>query len=238
MGAGLTVRRVRYSLFLLVFFGGSVPIVLATLVTAWLGRDALVATVHSWARLHRFAARVFLGIESRVEGTPPGTPIFYAAKHQAMYETMELMLMLGDPVVVIKKELSQIPVWGWAIRRYGAIVVDRDGSAAMLRQMMREAKIVLGSGRSVLIYPEGTRVGPGETPPLRSGFAGLYRVLGLPVVPIALNSADVLPRHGQWQPGIVTFRFGAPIPPKLPRDEIEARVFAAINRGDAGADAG
>ena len=228
------VRHIRYLLFVVVFFGGSVPIVLATLVTAWMGRDALVATVHVWARLHRFAARAFLGIESRVEGARPATPVFFAAKHQAMYETLELMLMLGDPVVVIKKELSRIPVWGWAIRQYGAIVVDREGSAAMLRQMMREARVALGNGRSVLIYPEGTRVAPGATPPLRSGFAGLYRVLGLPVVPIALNSGEVLPRRGQWRPGIVTFRFGAAIAPKLPREDIEPRVHQAINQLDGG----
>ncbi|MFM9828797.1 MAG: lysophospholipid acyltransferase family protein [Sphingomonas sp.] len=230
-------RGLRRFLFLIVFFGGSVPIVLATLVTAWLGRGPLVATVHAWARLHRFAARRFLGIASRIEGAPLDGPAFYAAKHHAMYETMELVLMLNDPVVVIKKELSRIPVWGWAIRRYGAIVVDRDGSAAMLRQMMREAKVALGAGRSVLIFPEGTRVGPGEMPPLRSGFAGLYRVLGLPVVPIAINSGDVLPRHGQWRSGIVTFAFGNPIPPKLPRVEIESCVYDAINRLNRGAGA-
>lgn len=226
------LRAVRRLLFLIVFFGGSVPVVLATLITAGLGRGPLFATVHAWAALHRFAARWLLGIESRVEGEIKGGmtgPVLYAAKHHSMYETMELMLMLDDPVVVIKKELSQIPVWGWAIQRFGAIVVDRGGSAAMLRQMMKEAKAALANGRSVLIYPEGTRVGPGETPPLRAGFAGLYRVLGLPVVPIAINSGDVLPRRGRWRPGIVTFRFGAAIAPKLPREEVEAQVFCAMN---------
>ena len=56
------------------------------------------------------------------------------------------------------QELAQMPLWAWAARRYGVIVVDRDGSATMLRQTMREAKAALDQGRSVLIFPEGTRV--------------------------------------------------------------------------------
>lgn len=226
------IAALRLTLFGIVFYGASVPVVLSTLVAAAIGPAALVRVVHAWVGLHRWCARIFLGIYSHCEGEPGKGQVFYAAKHQAMYETLELVLMLGNPVVVIKRELASIPVWGWAIRRYGAIVVDRDGSAPMLRQMMREAKAALASGRSVLIYPEGTRVAPGEQPPLKSGFAGLYRTLGLPVVPVALNSGERWPRKGPKRAGAITFRFGAPIPAKLPREEIEARVHSAINALD------
>ncbi|NWN13362.1 1-acyl-sn-glycerol-3-phosphate acyltransferase, partial [Escherichia coli] len=84
-------------------------------------------------------------------------------------------------------------------------------------------------GRSVLIFPEGTRVKPGEAPELRSGFAGLYRMLDLPVVPIAVRSGHVWTKHGVKKPGVVTFRFMGHIPPGLPRAEAEARVHAGIN---------
>ena len=226
------IARLRTTAFQLVFYLGSVPLVLATLVTVWFGHRALIANVHLWSRFHRWCARWLLGIVSRYEGGVSLEPTFYAAKHHAMFETLELCLMLGNPVFVIKAELSRIPVWGWAIQQYGAIVVDRDASSSALRQMMREARVALDAGRSVIIFPEGTRVGAGEKPPLKSGFAGLYRVLGLGVVPIAINSGDVWPKHGPKRPGIVTFRFGERIPPKLPRDEIEARVHAAINALD------
>jgi 1-acyl-sn-glycerol-3-phosphate acyltransferase len=129
----------------------------------------------------------------------------------------------------MKRELSEIPVWGWSARRYGMIVVDRAASASALRGMMREARETLAGGRSVLIFPEGTRVDVGEAPELKSGLAGLYRMLGLPVVPIALDSGKVWPRKGPMKPGIVTMRFGEPIPTGLPRPELEARVHAAIN---------
>ena len=96
--------------------------------------------------------------------------------------------------------------------------------------MMALGKAAKADGRPVVIFPEGTRTAPGTTPELRPGFAGLYRALGLPVVPIALDSGRLWPRRGfVKQPGIVTMRFGEAIPPGLPRHEIEARVHAAIN---------
>lgn len=220
---------VRTVLFTVVFYLGSVPIVLATPITALFGRRAFVGNVHVWSHFHRWVARVTLGITTRYEGQVAAEPTFYAAKHHAMFETLELCSALGNPVFVIKRELAAIPIWGWAIQRYGAIVVDRDSNAAALRQMMREAKQALAQGRSVIIFPEGTRVSQGETPPLKSGFAGLYRVLGLPVVPIAINSGAVWPKKGPKRAGVVTFLFGERIPPKLSREEIEARVHAAIN---------
>jgi 1-acyl-sn-glycerol-3-phosphate acyltransferase len=158
--------------------------------------------------------------------------VLYAAKHQAMYETLELGRMLRNPAIVMKQELTDIPVWGWAARRYGVIVVDREASAGALRRMLREARAALAEQRSILIFPEGTRVAPGEQPPLRAGFAGLYQMLKIPVVPVAINSGQIWPKHGPKVPGVVTFRFGEPIPPGLPRAEIERRVHAAINALD------
>ncbi|MGJ3628825.1 lysophospholipid acyltransferase family protein [Sphingomonas sp. MMS24-JH45] len=88
-----------------------------------------------------------------------------------MYETLELQLLLGSPAMVLKRELMKVPVWGWATTEYGAMVVDRNTSARALKQLMREGKALRESGRSVIVYAEGTRVPPGESPPLRSGFA-------------------------------------------------------------------
>jgi 1-acyl-sn-glycerol-3-phosphate acyltransferase len=222
----------RTLLFTIVFYGLSVPIVLFAPVVALFGRRALIGYAMGWARFHRWSARVLLGIRARIEGVPSAEPALYAAKHQSMFETLELALMLGAPAVVMKAELARIPVWGWAARRYGVIVIDRAGAGQAMRQMMREAREALDSGRSIVLFPEGTRVRPGEQPPLRAGFAGLYRALGVPVVPVALDSGLVWPRRGPKRPGIVTFHFGAPVPPGLARREAEARVHAAINALD------
>ena len=219
----------RTILFAIIFYGASVVIVLLVPLSALFGRRALIDHAQGWAWFHRWATRVLLGIETRTLGTPLAEPALYAAKHQSMFETLELALMLGAPVPVMKAELARIPIWGWAARRYGVIIVDRAGSGQAMRQMMREARTALDEGRSIVIFPEGTRVRPGEQPPLRPGFAGLYRSLGVPVVPVALDSGRLWPRKGPKRAGTVTFRFGAPVPPGLPRAEAERLVHAEIN---------
>lgn len=211
------------------FYAVSVPIVLCVPIAALFGRRAVIGYADGWARVHRWAMRAILGIESRVEGNVPQGQFLYAAKHQAMYETLELQLILDSPAMVLKRELLRIPIWGWATKRYGSIVVDRDASSKALRQLMRDGAAAKASGRSVIVYPEGTRVPPGEKPPLRSGFAGLYKALDLPVVPIATDSGRLLPKKGAKHPGVVTFRIGEAIPPGLPRREAERRVWEAIN---------
>jgi 1-acyl-sn-glycerol-3-phosphate acyltransferase len=224
------MNALRNLVFRIVFYGGSVPIVLTSAISALFGWRAMVAHTHFWTRFHGWTTRTILRIDRRIEGTCFGDgPVIYAAKHQAMYETLELGRLLHNPAIVMKQELTDIPVWGWAAKRYGVIVVDRQASAGALRRMLREARVALAAGRSILIFPEGTRVAPGEQPPLKAGFAGLYQMLRIPVIPIAIDSGLVWPRQGPVVPGTVTFRFGTPIPPGLPRDVAEAQVHAAIN---------
>jgi 1-acyl-sn-glycerol-3-phosphate acyltransferase len=221
--------RLRTLAFTLVFYGGTVFWVAAAVLALPLGRRAVQAVANGWARYHRVCAAAILGIRTRVEGEVPRGAVLVAAKHQSMFETIEIVSVLGLPQVVMKRELARIPVWGWIARRYGMIGVDRSGGAAALRQLMKEAEQAVAEGRPIVIFPEGTRVEPGEQPALQPGFAGLYRAFNLPVVPVALDSGLLWPRRGAKRPGIVTMRFGDPIPPGLPRREVEARVHAAIN---------
>lgn len=224
------MAALRSLVFALVFYGGTVPAALLAVPVGLFGIGPMRRWAHGWARFHRWCARHILGIRSRVEGTPPAGPVLVAVKHQSMYETLEMVLLLDQPAMVLKRELADIPVWGWAVRRYGVIPVDRAGGGAALRRMMRAGQAAIAEGRPIIIFPEGTRVMPGATPPLQPGFAGLYRALGLPVVPVAIDSGRLAPR-GRFikRPGIVTFRFGAPLPAGLGRDEVEAAVHAAIN---------
>lgn len=221
--------RVRTLLFATAFYGLSVPIVLLAPVTALFGQRAFRRWVLCWTQYHAWCARNLAGIRTRIEGTPLPGPALYAAKHQSFFETFELVRMLDAPTIVMRREFARIPVWGWAARRYGVIIIDRSGAASALRQMMREAKAAGAEGRSVILFPEGTRSAMGAAPPLQSGLAGLYRAIGLPVVPVALDSARVWPKDGPMRSGVVTFRFGAPIPPGLKRKEVEARVHREIN---------
>lgn len=220
---------IRNIAFVLVFYGLSIPIVIFVPLSALFGTKALIAYAQGWTRFHRWCVRWLLGIRTRYEGPRPAGQVFYAGKHQSLYEPLELAVKFGAPAVIMRREFAKIPIWGWAARRYGVILVDRTASSTALRAMMREATAARESGRSVMIFPEGTRVKPGETPPLKSGFAGLYKMLGLPVVPIATDVGTLWPKGGLKRAGVATFRFGEPIPAGLPRAEIEARVHAAIN---------
>ena len=238
MDARGLMDRLRAWSFAIAFFGLSVPIVLLAPVMALFGQRAFRRWVLFWTQYHAWCARNLAGIRMRVEGVPLATPALYASKHQSFFETFELVRMLDAPAVVMRQEYARIPVWGWAARRYGVIIIDRSGAASALRQMMREAKAAGAAGRSVILFPEGTRSAMGEKPPLRSGLAGLYRAIGLPVVPVALDTARVWPKHGPMRPGTVTFRFGEPIPAGLKRDEIETLVHRAINVLNTAAAAG
>lgn len=222
-------------MFLLVFYGATVPWTFTALAGAAIGPRPMHAIIAAWVSFHGWCARRILGIRVRVEGAIPEGQYFYAAKHQSMFETLYFLNALDRPLPVLKKELTEIPFWGWLTLRYGGIGVDRAGGAKTLRAMLKRTRSLLETGRSVIIFPEGTRVSPGETPPLQSGFAGLYKIFGLPVVPIALDSGRVWPRTS-WikRPGTVTIRYFDPIPAGLPREEIEAQVNEAINALERG----
>jgi 1-acyl-sn-glycerol-3-phosphate acyltransferase len=221
------IGSVLYALF---FYTGSVLYVLSGIVVLPLGEKPVQSVANGWAWWNRVCARIFLRIRTRVEGEVPSGAVLVASKHQSMFETTELVVILDTPSVVMKRELAQIPLWGRVAQAYGMISVDRDGGAKALRELVAKGAKIRAQGRPVAIFPEGTRVAPGEAPPLEAGFAGLYRALAMPVVPLALDSGRVWPRRSfVKRPGIITFRFGETIPPGLPRAEIEARVHAAIN---------
>jgi 1-acyl-sn-glycerol-3-phosphate acyltransferase len=220
----------RSVLFALVFYSVTVLAVIVAPLAAAFGSRTMRTYGSGWIRFHGWCTRVILRIVRRVEGEIPVGPRLYAAKHQSMYETIELVALLDEPAVLLKQELARIPFWGWAATRWGTIPVDRSGSAAALRSMLKAADLAMAEGRSILIFPEGTRVAPGETPPLRAGFAGLYRHLHVDVVPVAIDSGLLWPRNSfVKRAGTITIRFGPAVPAGLLRRDAEVRVHGLIN---------
>ena len=220
---------VRSLLYAAIFYPATVLWVLAGLPATLFGRRPTLAVVLSWVDFHHWLARHVLGIRVRVDGTIPPGPHLIAVKHQSMFETLEMVRLCHLPIIVLKKELADIPLFGFMTRRYGVIPIERSAGARALRALVEEGKAAVATGRRVIIYPEGTRVPVGESPPLKSGFTALYRALGLPVVPVATDSGKLWGRGFVHRPGTVTFKVGETIPPGLPRKEIEMRVYAAIN---------
>jgi len=214
--------------FYAVFYTGSVYYVLASMLAVAIAPRHLRRFPPAWSRFHRNCLRLLVGITIRETGArPPGT-VLYAIKHESFFEAIDLPNLLDHPVPFGKEELYRIPGWGRAAKAYGSVTVYRQAGAKALRSMLAEARQFIGTGRPLVIFPEGTRVPHGTRPPLQAGFAGLYKLLGLPVVPVAVDSGPLY--HRWWKrPGSITLHFGEPIEPGLPREEIEARVHTAIN---------
>ena len=218
----------RNAVFYPLFYLGSFMITAASLLSIPFSRAAFRRRVSEWGAYQRWLLKHVIGADTVIEGSRADGPVLYAIKHESFFEAIDAPNLLECPSVFAKQELFAIPGWGRAALAYGLIPVARDQGAKMLMGMIRSAKAMAEDGRPLVIFPEGTRVPHGERRPLQAGFAGLYKMLKLPVVPVAVDSGPVYQR---WlkQPGTITYRFGEPIPPGLPREEIEARVLDAIN---------
>ena len=208
------------------FIGWTATVALLAWPVLLMPRATIRAVYRVWHGGIGLLMRHLVRIEVRWVGLDrlPDGPAILAAKHQSAWDTIELPWRLGLPAVVLKRELLWIPIYGWFLARAGMIPVDRRGRAHALRDMLARARAVAAEGRPILIFPEGTRVAPGERRPYHPGVSALYGQLRLPVVPIALNSGLVWGRRAfVKRPGTITVEVLEAIPPGLDR-----RTFAAL----------
>ena len=222
------MRLLRNLAFYIAFYTGSLLITSASLIALPFSVDAFRRRVRDWPRWQRWCLTHLLGCEIVVEGEPLDEPVLYAIKHESFFEAIDAPRLFYLPSVFAKQELFSIPLRGRAASAFGLVPVERNAGARALMTMIRSAKALAAERRPLVIFPEGTRVPHGERRALQSGFAGLYKMLGLPVVPVAVNSGPVYHKVLK-KPGRITYRFGEPIPPGLPREEVEQRVLDAIN---------
>lgn len=222
------LAAVRSLAFYVMFYGGSTLLVSASIVAIIARKAWLHPIVARWGGWHLWCVENILGMEVVVDGVLPEGPVLIAVKHEAFFEAIDTPRLFNDPAVFAKQELFRIPGWGYSALVYGLIPVAREEGAKTLRQMLALAKQRVEEGRPLVIFPEGTRVAHGRQPRLQAGFAGLYKLLRLPVVPIAVDSGRLY-HHVVKRRGRITYKVGEAIPAGLPREEVEARVHAAIN---------
>lgn len=162
------------------------------------------------------------------ENLPRGA-VLVASKHQSAWDTFALVPLLYDPAIIMKRELMWIPFYGWFSAKFKMIFVRRTAGPSALRHMASDAMARADAGRNILIFPEGTRREPGAPPAYKPGALYLYERLGLPCVPLALNSGLYWPRRSMKRyPGTIIVEFLKPIPPGLPRKEFSKRLEKAI----------
>ncbi len=208
------MRLLRSSLFALALLILTPPYALVALATFPLPRMTRYRVISGWSRLVILLARKVLGIEWRVEGAEnlPARPAVILSKHQSAWETMAFQLIFPPQVHVLKRELLWIPFFGWGLALISPIAIDRSRGVAALRSMARRGRERLEQGFLVVVFPEGTRVAPGERRSYQLGGAWLAAESGVPVVPVAHNAGLLWPRNAFLKsPGTVTIRIGPSI---------------------------
>lgn len=180
------------------------------------------ATIKSWnyffIPIVVWALKYLAGIHIEIRGQQyiQQENCIYAGKHQSALETYCLSNYLKRASFILKKELTYIPIFGWAQYFYGMIPVDRSAGSAAMKNMLRNAKDRLSKGRSIIIFPEGTRKKPGQTPDYKPGIALLYQNLDVPVIPVATNTGFFWKKSSFLRyPGTVIFEFMEPMPTGL-----------------------
>jgi 1-acyl-sn-glycerol-3-phosphate acyltransferase len=199
-------------------------------------RNWAMAALANHARFELWLLKTIVGTKLEVRGRDklPNGACLVASKHQSAWETFALIPLFRDPALLMKRELFWIPFHGWFSRKFQMIPVDRDKGPAALRRMVREAKKRVADGREIIIFPEGTRRAPGAPPDYKTGIALLYESLGVPCVPVALNSGAFWPRRSLIRrPGTIVVEFLDPIPPGLPKAEFLRRLAEAIEAASA-----
>ncbi len=221
----------RSLLFNLVFY---INLVLFLVLGFWFmftPRSWSMAALKTWASVSLWWMKLITGTTMEVRGREhiPQAGGLLAGKHQSAWDTFALLPLLADPALVLKRELTFIPVFGWFCRKFKMISVDRSAGPSALKNMIADAKTAVQDKRQVLIFAEGTRMAPDAQPDYKPGAAALYMQLGVPCTPFALNSGLYWPRR-QFirRPGTIIVEFLPPIKAGLARKTFSSCLQEAI----------
>lgn len=187
-----------------------------------------------WSQFSFYVLKKLCKIEYKIIGQENilNEPCIYACKHQSMWETVVMHLILNRPVYAYKKELEKIPFYGWFLKFMSGIGVDRKGGMKSLKNVISQAKFYLNKGQSVVIFPQGTRVPVGESVkdfPYQAGITALYNSCETKIVPVALNSGLYWPKHKILKnPGVVIIQFLPAINQGLSKDDFNKELISVI----------
>ncbi len=218
------------TLFNAFFFVSTFLLTVPAFLVSLFAPHTVMGWARLWARLEIGAARAICGIRMEVvglENLPPG-PAIVASRHQSAFDILAWIAIAPAACFVVKRELTQIPLFGRLILLAGMISVDRKAAAAAMRGLLRGGDAAKAAGRHIVIFPEGTRVDPDEFPPLQPGVAALAFRLGIPVVPVTTDSGASWSRRAfRKRPGTIHVVIHKPLPPPHARDTVMSALRAA-----------
>ena len=200
-------------------------------------RLSMVRHAERWEHGLQWLLRSIVGLDYQVQGLDHVTnePVIFAVKHQSAWDTITAHLLVDDPAIPLKQELTKVPIFGRCLLHAGMIRLDRGQGTQALRSLIEGGKAAVTRGSPIFIFPEGTRTPPGKKGRYHPGVAALYKQLALPVVPVALNSGLFWGRRSfAKRAGTITVEFLEPIEPGLDRKafmgELEHRIETATAR--------
>jgi 1-acyl-sn-glycerol-3-phosphate acyltransferase len=173
--------------------------------------EARYRWVMAWVRFNMWMLENICGLRydlQGVENIPPTNGVILS-KHQSAWETLAIQAIFPPLVFLLKKELLSVPIWGWALSLTEPIAIDRGAKTAALKKLLRDGEERLKKGRWVVIFPEGTRMPPGQKGQYNASGAMLAHRVGCPVVPIAHNAGEFWARQAFLKfPGVIKMRIG------------------------------
>ena len=230
------MRLVRSLLYTTWLFLGTLIYAVVVLALGWLPGHRLYGVARSWSRTQLWVLKVVCGLTHTVEGAEnilPGAHISMW-KHSSAWETIAQAGIFPAQSWVLKRELMSIPLVGWALKFLKPIAINRKAGASAVNQVIEQGKQRLAEGFWILIFPEGTRVAPGETRKYGVSGALLASKTGCRIIPVAHNAGYFWPRRG-WikKPGVIKVAIGPPIEtlgrdPREINDEVRAWIEAKL----------
>ena len=229
---------IRSSIFSIFFFTGIVLISLIFLPSFFMPQKIVLFGGKLVGHWTSFCLKFFLSTKILLKGEENiinDKKFFIASSHQSMFETFYLQTIFNSPVFILKKELLQIPIFGWYLKKIGSISIKRDKITKKNLSFFEDiSKIISSSKRPLIIFPQATRVLPNERPPFKKGAARIYEELNIPCQPIAINSGFVWPKKGiKNKNKIITISILKPIETGLSKDQftliLEKNIYSELN---------
>ena len=183
------MKLIKNFIFNISFYSGTTIFAFFSIILLLFPRKYILYSLKLWSNYLSILLFIIFRIHYRIEGQFPKSQVIYAIQHQSVWETIILADQLpGIQAIIMKKELINIPIIGWLFRHSGAVPLDRGKKIQSMRSLLKESEKAINRGDNLIIYPQGTRIKPGEKGKFLPGVYAIYNHLNLPVVPIALNS--------------------------------------------------
>lgn len=226
------IRFILSLIFIVQMYLAMLVIGILYLPYALFNRDGATAAAHAYCSWVRFSLRVLCGTKTEIRGTVPTGEVLIAPKHQSFLDIIMIYSAVPRAKFIMKAELRFAPILGYYALRMGCVPVNRGKRGAAISRMLSQVKSGEARPGQMVIYPQGTRVAPGEKRPYKTGTAALYAQLGQACVPVGANVGLFWPKRGIIRlPGTAVVEFLDPIPPGLSNqafmEAIETRIEAS-----------